>query len=187
MAIATSLYPTSDGRYTTEYRVIHPDGNIHWLSIEARAFFEGVGTVRNLVRTIGTCQDITDRKRMETQAQAATARLQILADASHAFAGASTDYQSVLSIVARQTSDKLGCASFVRLLTEDGQYLKLVIGHDANPEVSLFIQTLMADEPWRINETTPYMEVFRQGQSRLIPVVNPEQTRALTRPEYGQS
>ena len=60
--IATTTEPASDGRYGTEYRVIHPDGSVHWLAVQAHVYFQGEGNSRRPVTGFGTSQDITERK-----------------------------------------------------------------------------------------------------------------------------
>jgi PAS domain S-box-containing protein len=63
--MASILDPTSDGRYAAEYRVTWPEGEIRWLGVQARVYFEGEGTTRQPVLAVGISQDITTRKRME--------------------------------------------------------------------------------------------------------------------------
>jgi two-component sensor histidine kinase/PAS domain-containing protein len=57
--------PEGDGRHTAEYRVIHEGGEIHWLSVQARVYFAGVGAGRHAMLTIGTSQDITEHKQIQ--------------------------------------------------------------------------------------------------------------------------
>lgn len=57
--------PGSDGRHATEYRVIHPDGSIHWLYVGVRLRFEGEGKNRHSVMGFGTTLEITDLKQLE--------------------------------------------------------------------------------------------------------------------------
>ncbi|MFB2967639.1 PAS domain S-box protein [Aerosakkonema sp. BLCC-F183] len=48
--------------YAAEYRVVHPDGSVHWLMGRARAIYDELGQP---LRSIGVLLDITDRKLME--------------------------------------------------------------------------------------------------------------------------
>ncbi|HYW46068.1 MAG TPA: PAS domain S-box protein [Bryobacteraceae bacterium] len=48
-----------------EYRVIWPDGSVHWISGTSRTFFEGEGLERHAARMMGVHRDITERKRAE--------------------------------------------------------------------------------------------------------------------------
>jgi PAS domain S-box-containing protein len=63
--IVASLNPAGSGRYHTEYRIIQPNGEIHWLALQAQVHFEGDGETRRPVQIIGTSQDITERKLVE--------------------------------------------------------------------------------------------------------------------------
>ncbi|GHO78294.1 hypothetical protein KSD_60650 [Ktedonobacter sp. SOSP1-85] len=50
--------------YFTDYRVIWPDGSVHWLSDRARSIADAQG---NLVRLVGATVDITEVKQAEEQ------------------------------------------------------------------------------------------------------------------------
>jgi PAS domain S-box-containing protein len=63
--VATAQAPESNGRYITEYRVIHDDGSIHWLAIQVQVYFEGEGEARHATMGFGTSQDITLRHTAE--------------------------------------------------------------------------------------------------------------------------
>jgi PAS domain S-box-containing protein len=49
-----------------EYRVVHKDGSIHTIFAEGRVIFDNAGKP---IRSIGTVQDITERKRVESELQ----------------------------------------------------------------------------------------------------------------------
>lgn len=55
--ISFTLNPGHGGRYATEYRVIHPDGSVHWLAIQAQVYFEGSGDARQPLFGFGTSQE----------------------------------------------------------------------------------------------------------------------------------
>ena len=48
--IAFMLDPAHEGRYVTEYRVVHPNGSVHWLAIQAQFYFRGEGAASVLQR-----------------------------------------------------------------------------------------------------------------------------------------
>ena len=48
-----------------EFRVIHQDASVHWLSAAAHVWFEGKGVNRRAKKLFGTTLDITERKRTE--------------------------------------------------------------------------------------------------------------------------
>lgn len=60
---ATSI--SGSGKFLTEYRVIHPDGKVHWLYIGVRVIFEGEGENRRSIMGYGTSLDITEHKQEE--------------------------------------------------------------------------------------------------------------------------
>ncbi|HYH22546.1 MAG TPA: PAS domain-containing protein [Azospirillum sp.] len=54
----------SGGRYQADYRVLWPDGSIHWLSSTGRVFLGEGGAP---CRAVGILQDVTGRKRAEKE------------------------------------------------------------------------------------------------------------------------
>ena len=78
LAAATRL--EGPAPYTIEYRVVHPDGSLRWVSAKGRSSFEGVGPTRRVVSFDGTVADITDRKRGEDALQASEDRSQTILD-----------------------------------------------------------------------------------------------------------
>jgi len=66
---------SSTGYYATEYRIMHPESGIRWISVQASASFEGQGTTRHAVQVIGLSQEITERKHAEEALHAANEEL----------------------------------------------------------------------------------------------------------------
>lgn len=64
-AVESSFDPLGDGSYYAEYRVVHPDGSVHWIVAKGRTYFEEQDGRRQPIRMLGTALDITDRKRDE--------------------------------------------------------------------------------------------------------------------------
>ncbi|HBB35359.1 MAG TPA: hypothetical protein DDZ80_10685 [Cyanobacteria bacterium UBA8803] len=71
-AIAHALNTETD--YLKEYRVVWPDGSIHWIEAQGRCIYEE--TARP-VRMIGTVRDISDRKQVEVDLQRANDELEL--------------------------------------------------------------------------------------------------------------
>ena len=67
--------------YTIEYRIVHPDGSLRWILANGRASFEGIGGARRVTSFDGTVADITSRKGIEIDLNAALAAAE---DANHA-------------------------------------------------------------------------------------------------------
>jgi len=52
------------GEYFTEFRVVWPDGSVHWLETRAKVFKDGH---EGAMRIFGVNMDVTDRKRLEEE------------------------------------------------------------------------------------------------------------------------
>ncbi len=57
--------PKREGLYTVEHRLIRPNGSIRHISLRTLTQFEGEGSMRRPMRTIGMVVDITDRVHSE--------------------------------------------------------------------------------------------------------------------------
>ena len=64
-AVQRTHDPGGDGFFDVEHRIIDRSGAIRWLSTRSRTHFEGKGSARHKVRTIGAVVDITERKKAE--------------------------------------------------------------------------------------------------------------------------
>lgn len=63
--VQEALGGKNDGAYEQEFRVIWPDGSVHWLAAYGRVYFKGEGESRLALRYIGLNMDITERKQAE--------------------------------------------------------------------------------------------------------------------------
>ncbi len=90
-AVCRAYAAEEDGAYRQEFRVIWPDGSVHWLAGFGRAYFAGEGSQRRAVRFIGVTRDITEQRFVQAEllkakeaAEAADrAKSQFLANMSH--------------------------------------------------------------------------------------------------------
>lgn len=73
-AVREALGPSGTGRYHMEHRVLWPNGELRWVSVDGKAHFRGQGAERHAVRFIGTVMDITERKASEAALQQAQRR-----------------------------------------------------------------------------------------------------------------
>ena len=64
---------------TVEYRIVMADGRVKVLEEHWKVFHDGEG---RSVRLIGTCQDITERKRAEAELRESEARFRLVADSA---------------------------------------------------------------------------------------------------------
>jgi PAS domain S-box-containing protein len=69
------------GKYFTEFRVVWPDGSVHWLEARAKVFHDEHGKP---LRIVGVNMDVTERKRIEEALKEADQRKdQFLATLAH--------------------------------------------------------------------------------------------------------
>jgi PAS domain S-box-containing protein len=64
-SIRKSHESQSSGVVSFEHRLLLPDGTVNWISTNAQTFFEGQGSNRRAVRSIGVTLNITERKKSE--------------------------------------------------------------------------------------------------------------------------
>jgi PAS domain S-box-containing protein len=67
------------GEYFTEFRVVWPDGSIHWLETRAKVFKDAQGRP---ARIFGVNMDVTDRKQVELALRESEARFQAFMNSS---------------------------------------------------------------------------------------------------------
>jgi PAS domain S-box-containing protein len=83
-ALRAALAPTSDGRFTEEFRLVHPGGDVMWVMTRGQATFQDGGDRRSAVSMIGSLFDVTERRRMiETLEQADRRKDEFLAMLAH--------------------------------------------------------------------------------------------------------
>ncbi len=68
--------------YSTEYRIVRPDGAVRWIEGHAAPEFEGEGASRKVVGCSGTIRDITDRKAAEEALRKERERYEYVAEGS---------------------------------------------------------------------------------------------------------
>jgi PAS domain S-box-containing protein len=64
MVVAAIQHAHQTGKVTAEYRVVWPDGSLHWLSTNGRMFFDDAGQP---LRMVGFTSDVTRRKNVEEE------------------------------------------------------------------------------------------------------------------------
>lgn len=64
IVVAALQHAHQTGQVEAEYRVVWPDGSLHWLATNGRMFFDEVGNPR---RMVGFTSDVTNRKLIEEE------------------------------------------------------------------------------------------------------------------------
>ncbi len=72
-----SLDPSVRERQPYEYRIVWPDGSVHWVLVYGQAVFETVEGITRATRFIGTVQDITQHKQTENALRHSNTRLRL--------------------------------------------------------------------------------------------------------------
>ncbi|MCE9668853.1 GAF domain-containing protein [Myxococcus stipitatus] len=122
-----------------------------------------------------------DARQFGGQAPEVEERLALLAEASRVLADASLEPPAVMDRLCGLVVPLLGAACTLRLLSEDGLWLRTVASAASTPEARLLFQTLnpaalRADEG-------PSAEVLRTGEALRMLDSDPEELRRLVPPQ----
>ena len=169
-----------EGRWRGEVVQRHKDGTPRTILSSVSLLKDSAGAP---VGAVAVNRDITERKRAEVALERSAARLRVLADASRAFTAVGADYQALLDQIAQTTATVLGEGCHIRLLSSDGIWLQLGALYDRDDEKRELARIILSDAPLRLDEPT-LARILKDGQSLLIPVVDLDQARAATKPEF---
>ncbi|MEA3326888.1 MAG: PAS domain S-box protein [Chloroflexota bacterium] len=70
----------SNGIYAADVRIVHPDGQVRWISTRGNAIFEGKNAERKAVRLVGIAEDVTAMKQCEIDLGESRIKYQILVE-----------------------------------------------------------------------------------------------------------
>ncbi|HEU0296376.1 MAG TPA: MEDS domain-containing protein [Anaerolineales bacterium] len=163
-----------------EYRVVWPDGSVHVIFGRATVVRDEFGQPS---RVYGTNVDITERKQAEERIRQHAARMEAQAEISRTFVEAGLDYQSVLNTVARRTAELIGDSCVITLFSEDSQRAFPAAFHHPDP-IALALMEEALLHIWQGGTDTERFRMLLAGDSIYIPVVNPEEYRAQSEPEF---
>lgn len=105
-----------------------------------------------------------ERKQAEIELEQQADRMNVLAEASRAFASAGTDSQALFEQIARFSSKYLGASSVIRIVSEDGQWLDTVLIYDPRPEAQKLAQSLYGGVRIQMSEQNAVTQVVRSGE-----------------------
>ena len=158
-----------------EYRVLWPDGSVHWLEARSKHLADPQGEPWAVA---GVCVDITPRKRVESD-------LRFLAQASAELAGL-TDYQATLDKIAHLAVPVFADWCMVDIVGNDGVLERVAVAHadPAKEHLARELHIRFPPDPGRITGAGP-MNVLRTGQPERIREIQDEQLdRAVPQSDY---
>jgi PAS domain S-box-containing protein len=155
--------------FEVEYRMHRHDGDYRWM------LDQGVPRIApdgGFVGYIGSCIDITERRRAEE-------RQRFLAEASTILAS-SLDYRTTLNSVARLVVPRLADWCAVDLVEEPPSITLVALAH-VNPAKVEWAKELRTKYPVDLEAATGVAQVLRSGQAELYPEIPDEMVVAGAR------
>jgi PAS domain S-box-containing protein len=163
------------GPVAIEYRVLWPDGSVHWMEARSKRFVDERGEPWAVA---GVCLDVTRRKRIESD-------LRFVAQASAELAGLA-DYQSTLDRIAHLAVPEFADWCMVDILGEHGALERVAVAH-ADPQREHLARELhrrFPPDPSRIAGAGP-LNVLRTGEPERIAEISSEQLdQAVAQTDY---
>ncbi len=151
----------SGAGYRDEFRVVWPDGSIHWLLASAEVYYEN----GQPTRMIGVNLDITERKLIEEN-------LAFLAQASKILSS-SLDFETTLAQVAKLGVPRIADWCAVDMRGEGGAIEQLAIAH-VDPDKVQWARELNKANPPDPDAPTGVPNVLRTGRSEYYPEITDE-------------
>ncbi|HUG17222.1 MAG TPA: PAS domain S-box protein [Thermomicrobiales bacterium] len=155
--------------YTLEYRVRRHDGAYRWLLSNGAPRVGPDGTFDGYV---GSCIDITDRRRVEEEQRFLSEATRILAS--------SLDYQTTLSTLASLVAQRLADWCVVNVSAEDGDVAHSIIAH-RDPEKAAWARDMLRQYPIVINAPHGSSVSLRDARPMLYQEVTDEQLQEVAR------
>ena len=150
-----------------EYRVVYPDGSVHWLEGRGHLLFDAESKPDRL---IGVCADVTPHKRAEASLRESEEKHRYLAEASRILTS-SLDRQATLQNLARLAVSRIADICVVDMF-EDGRIVRVATAH-RDPVQRNLADALKRYAP-RPATDRGVSSVLRTGQAVLIPEASHE-------------
>lgn len=123
-------------------------------------------------------------QKTRAEAEVARRRLEVLDQVARLLAESQLDLQATCSAIARSVSESLGDLCLVLLLSGDGQRLEPVGSYHRDPVArARVVEEICKIPPGSRGRLAK--RVLGTGESLLLPVVTPEELRAMVHPEVG--
>ena len=163
------------GRWRGESILYRKDGSQVIMEVSSITLRDDNGMITGYV---SVNRDISERKLAEDELRKNTARTQALADISRALAAVHLDYETVLDTIARRTTELIGDACSIRLVSDDGQWLEVTSLYHPEPKTLAGLREILGTNPLR-TDTGSVAQIIQTGHSMLIPVISPEQLKII--------
>jgi signal transduction histidine kinase len=111
------------------------------------------------------------------------ARTNALASAAAAFADARLNLDAVLQTVVERVTEIVGDMCGIRLLSDDGNWIRQMAMHHTNPQALAYMQSAGFSAPRRVEDGT-LGEVMRTGRSLLLAGLSTSEMCARVQPNY---
>lgn len=147
----------TEGRLAIEYRIIRPDGEIRWLSVQGKLYAPDNDETQAFA--VGVSLDITEQKRQQTA-------LGLIVSSSRAL-GSSLDYEATLRTVAELAVPDLADWCSVHVRDARGQ-VKIVALHHRDPKKTAWAWELLERFPPDPDAPGGVQGVLRTGEPLLI-------------------
>lgn len=134
--------------YSSEYRVVHSDGSVHWLMGRAKAIYDESGQP---LRVLGVLLDISDRKRIEEALRESDEKFRQLADNIQAVFWM-TDVQTHQVLYVSPAYEAIWQRSCESLYQNPSNWLEAI-----HPDERLRMETVFVE----IKKTGQYEEKYR--------------------------
>ncbi len=139
-----------------QYRIMHPEKGIRWISGLGRTIVDESGRP---LRVAGIALDITDRKRAEEN-------LRFLSETG-ATLSALVDRASLMQLVARLAVPFFADYCVVNMINDDGQIERVSYAHE-DPSKELLLKELWERYPLDWNSPSMVVQVLRSGKSEIL-------------------
>jgi PAS domain S-box-containing protein len=153
---------------------VRKDGTRFWASVVLTAMRDVSGKLRGFSNLT---HDMSEHKRAEAALQRSAARLQLLADASHAFAEAGADYQGLLDQIVQTIGEQIGAACVIRLLSEDQQWFDVVALYHQDATLREYWLTALPRLSILEDAQNPVALVMHSGQPLLFAKIDQQSLR----------
>ena len=148
--------------HSVEYRIISPDGTGRIIHEQGEVVFDALGTP---VHTVGTVQDITERKKTEKQILRLNQLYAILSEVNHAIVRSADQYslfQEICRVVVKYGGFRL---AWIGLVDEECGIVKPVACNSINEGYLDNIRVTVRDEPEGMG---PAGSAIRKGKLQIV-------------------